>query len=250
VSAAGTAHGVTIPYGDQLNIFNPDTFTEDVHVIGLGGLGSAVAFSLVKLGLKKVKLHLWDRDRVEPHNVPCQLIYRPSDIDPVTGLGRPKVEAAVEFLSGFAMPELTIVPHREFITAETPLSGVIIGCVDNMDKGRIPLWEAIQRAVAEDALAIPLYIDTRMGGHQIQIFSINPTDVDDEEYYGHWLFPDAEASAEPCAERTNIAPPLMVAGRVITQFTRFSRELPLRRMIDEHVDAVQLYAHDKPKNEE
>ena len=81
-----------VSYADQKQIFDPDQFTWPVHVIGLGGIGSALVLPLVKLGLRS-ELHLWDDDAtVEPHNIPAQLLYRRSDV------GKPKAATTVEIL--------------------------------------------------------------------------------------------------------------------------------------------------------
>jgi hypothetical protein len=103
-------------------------------------------------------------------------------------------------------------------------------------KSRADIWECIKFNPE-----VPLYLDGRMGGEQIQLFSLNPNDFDLVEFYGtHWLFSDEEGSQLPCAARTVIHPPVVLAGLIIAQLTRFARELPLKRMIDVHVCALQL----------
>lgn len=72
-------------YSDQTDIFDPAKFGWPVHLIGVGGIGSAVVFPLLKLGIHE--LHVWDSDKVEPRNIPAQLVYRLSDV------GTSKVEA-------------------------------------------------------------------------------------------------------------------------------------------------------------
>ncbi|MGD0284390.1 MAG: ThiF family adenylyltransferase [Candidatus Saccharimonadales bacterium] len=215
-------------YSDQTDIFDPRQFAWPVHVIGLGGIGSSLVLPLVKLGLRS-ELHLWDPDYIEPHNIPAQLIYRPADI------GRLKAEVAKDFLEPFKDPRCELIPHPTVVTNDTVLSGVVISGVDSM-KSRADIWECIKFNPE-----VPLYLDGRMGGEQIQLFSLNPNDFDLVEFYGtHWLFSDEEGSQLPCAARTVIHPPVVLAGLIIAQLTRFARELPLKRMIDVHVCALQL----------
>lgn len=57
-----------------------------VLILGVGGLGSAVAINLLRLGVGK--LFLLDYDVVEIHNLNRQLLYSYADV------GVPKVEAA------------------------------------------------------------------------------------------------------------------------------------------------------------
>lgn len=217
-------------YSDQTAIFDPREFTWPIHVIGLGGIGSALVLPLVKLGLRS-ELHLWDSDDVEPHNVPAQLIYSAEDI------GRAKVESAEGLLEGFKDPGCKIIAHKEMVTAETSLSGVVISGVDSM-RSRAAIWSAVQ-LVPE----VVMYLDGRMGGEQVQLFTVNPCDLEDGDFYGSWLFSDDEASPLPCAARTVIHPPVVLAGLIINQLTRFVREMKLPRMIDMHVCEAQIFTH-------
>lgn len=219
-----------VSYADQQQIFDPDQFTWPVHVIGLGGIGSALVLPLVKLGLRS-ELHLWDDDAtVEPHNIPAQLLYRRSDV------GKPKAATTVEILEPYCEPQCKLVPHAERVTKDTPLSGVVISGVDSM-ASRQAIWEALQFNTN-----VPLYIDGRIGGEQIQLFTANPSDLDEIAFYEGWLFEDSEGSTLPCAARTVIGPPVTLAGLIITQLTRFARGLPTKRNISMHVKDTQIFA--------
>jgi molybdopterin/thiamine biosynthesis adenylyltransferase len=59
-------------------------------LLGVGGLGSGVAVSLARLGVKK--LILIDKDVVDPSNLNRQLLFSPQHV------GKPKVEVAAEIL--------------------------------------------------------------------------------------------------------------------------------------------------------
>ncbi|HVO86207.1 MAG TPA: ThiF family adenylyltransferase [Candidatus Binatia bacterium] len=217
-----------VDYSGQTDIFDPKAFSWPVNVIGVGGIGSAVILPLVKLGLAS-SLHLWDPDFVEFHNVPAQLIYRASDV------GRAKVEAAADVLRPYLSPSCELVLHQELVGPQTPLSGVVIGAVDNM-KARSDIWEGVK--FNPD---IPLYLDGRIGGEQMQLLTLNPFDIDAIEYYEKtWLFPDEEGAELPCAARTVIHPPVVLAGHIIAQLTRFARDLPTRQYIDVHVGTTQF----------
>ena len=62
----------------QLDIFNPEeTQGWDVEIIGAGGVGSFLALALAKLGVKKLKV--WEKDKIEIHNVSNQMC-RQSDV--------------------------------------------------------------------------------------------------------------------------------------------------------------------------
>ena len=61
-------------YWRQLDVFDPEKFVEDVHIVGVGATGSWIAFVLAKMGVQKI--HAWDFDFVEAHNLPNQICGR------------------------------------------------------------------------------------------------------------------------------------------------------------------------------
>lgn len=199
-------------YSGQTDIFDPAKFAWPVHVIGLGGIGSALILPLIRLGLRS-ELHVWDNDVVEPHNPPAQPIYRPSDV------GTPKskaVQAFTEYMEG----ECTVVPHDAWVAADTPLEGVVISGVDSM-KSRTAIWQAVQA----NSYLVPFYMDGRIGGEQLQLLSLNPSDFDvAERYEQDWLFPDEEAAELPCAARTVIHPTQTLSGLMVANLTLFARD--------------------------
>jgi len=212
-------------YADQRDIFNPKTFNWNVHLIGLGGIGSALALPLVKVGLQTT-LHLWDMDRqIEPHNVPAQLLYPACKIGP-----NAKAPTLAEQLQPYCDPGLKLVPHVERVTADTPLDGIVISGVDSMDARR-EIW----KAVGDNAV---FYADGRIGGENCTALFVDflarhaPDDPDLVErqvkyYEDGWLFPDSKGAQLPCTARTVIHPPLLLSGLIIHQLTRFARGLPV-----------------------
>ncbi len=98
-----------------------------VLIVGLGGLGSAVAPSLTGAGVGR--LGLADPDRVSVSNLPRQTLYTESQI------GRPKPEAARERLAALSSatrfdlyPErLTAANARELVAAYD----LVVDCCDN-----------------------------------------------------------------------------------------------------------------------
>jgi adenylyltransferase/sulfurtransferase len=69
-----------------------------VLVVGCGALGGALAQSLVRSGVGRVRVV--DRDIVEETNLPRQVLFEPAH------LGRPKVEAALETLARIGGPSV------------------------------------------------------------------------------------------------------------------------------------------------
>ncbi|HEX8227225.1 MAG TPA: ThiF family adenylyltransferase [Candidatus Saccharimonadales bacterium] len=213
-------------YTNQTDIFDPDAFVDEIHLIGCGGIGSAVLFPLLKLGVRTI--HVWDRDDVEPHNIPAQLIYRPSDI------GMSKVDALCAFVER-QEADCEVIPHDEFVTAETPLEGIVISGVDNM-AARQDIWTAI----SAQPWLVPLYMDGRIGEERLQLLTLNPSvDAEMEAYLNPWMFPQDEGMPLPCAARTCIHPPTVLAGLVVTQLTLYMREEKPKENIMFNLKAMQ-----------
>lgn len=212
-------------YSDQRDIFDPSRFSWPIHIIGLGGIGSALILPLIKLGVDE--LHVWDRDVVEPHNIPAQLIYRSSDV------GAPKVQAALSFVKHMEA-DCKVVSHNEFVEANTALEGIVISGVDSM-ASRQAIWQSVKWNVD-----VPLYLDGRIGGEALQLLSLNPCDFDMVTAYESWLFPDNEASDLPCAARTVIHPPTVLAGLMAAQITLHARGEAYRTNIQAHLKSSQF----------
>ena len=77
----------------HIEFFNPAKLNNyEIHVIGVGAVGSYIALTLAKLGIKK--LYIWDFDTVEEHNITNQ-VYNYND------LGKPKTLALKSHLEAF-----------------------------------------------------------------------------------------------------------------------------------------------------
>ena len=89
-------------------VFNPEFVDKDIHVIGAGATGSFVIQTLVRFGVKK--LHIWDFDIYEAHNVNNQAILQEC-------VDKPKVEAQKELCEKIN-PNVEIIAHNEKVTPE------------------------------------------------------------------------------------------------------------------------------------
>jgi molybdopterin/thiamine biosynthesis adenylyltransferase len=96
----------------------------NIMIAGTGGLGTNQALQLQRVGVNKI--YLYDYDQVEITNLNRQLCYGKKDI------GRPKVEAAAEFLNQFDL-ETEIVAVNEKISLETEVPKDIDIIFDGMD---------------------------------------------------------------------------------------------------------------------
>jgi molybdopterin-synthase adenylyltransferase len=90
-----------------------------VTILGLGGVGSATASSLVAAGIGH--LRIVDGDRVETSNLSRQLLFGSRDV------GRPKAEVAADRLRDLN-PHVTVVPEVQRAEAPSDLPALVRGC--------------------------------------------------------------------------------------------------------------------------
>jgi molybdopterin/thiamine biosynthesis adenylyltransferase len=101
--------------------------TAHVALIGIGGLGCAIAQYLVTSGIGQ--LTLCDFDTVAESNLARQILYRPKDV------GRRKVEAAAEILNDFNPETALHTVNRRMTDADMhsvfPACDLVIDASDN-----------------------------------------------------------------------------------------------------------------------
>jgi molybdopterin/thiamine biosynthesis adenylyltransferase len=143
----------------QLDLVAPAALETPVHLIGCGGIGSFAALALGKLGC--TRLHLYDDDRVEEHNLPNQL-FRTSDV------GRHKATALAEIVEVFTGVRPEACLRR--VEADR-LQGILVSGVDSMS-ARKTIW---RRSIRYRA-GIPLYLDGRLGAETCRVYAVRPAD--------------------------------------------------------------------------
>ncbi len=201
-------------YLRQLDLVRPETLDLPIHVIGCGGIGSFAALALAKLGC--VRLHLYDDDRVEEHNVPNQL-YRLADV------GRAKAEALADILEAFAGSRPT--PHVRRIDGER-LQGIVVSGVDSMMARKHLWWKAIRHRAST-----PLYLDGRLGAELCRLYAIRPFDPDDVRCYEKSLYDDSQAMLPACTAAAIIYTGFAIASLMADQVKKFATGEPLVREI-------------------
>lgn len=193
-------------YSRQMEIFVPDTFKHDVHVIGCGATGSWVAMMLAKMGIRN--LHIHDFDTVEEHNLPNQLFE-------MIDVGRSKVSAAYSRVSSATDIKPKIYDER--VTGETELSGIVFLLTDTMTSRA----EIFKKAIRNN-LSVPLLIETRMGLEGGRVYALNPCDKKQVELYLSTMYTDDEAVVSACGISQSLAPTAAImAGLAVWQLLKF-----------------------------
>ena len=193
-------------YWRQLDVFDPEAFSQEVHIIGVGATGSWIAFILAKMGVKKI--HAWDFDTVEAHNLPNQ-IYGRADV------GFPKVEALQRRLD--ADCGTVVVPHNEKVDGSQKLSGIVFVCTDTMTS-RKQIWTSAIKL----QLGVKLMVETRLGAEVGIIHTVRPTNRADVKGFDDSLFADADGEESPCTYRAIATTVSAIAGLAAHKLIKFS----------------------------
>ena len=160
--------------------------TKYISIIGLGGIGSYVAFFLSRC--QPGRLLLYDSDIVEEANLSGQL-YRKNS------LGKRKTTATVHLVNDFSNYYDTRC-YSEF-NERSYVNAIAIGCVDNM-KTRRTIFDRWVYHHGHNPKA--LLIDGRLAAESFQIFCIRTDDsASIERYEKEWLFSDKEADPTICS---------------------------------------------------
>jgi len=171
-------------FSRQLDICDPDELRSRVLVIGAGGIGSWVVALLSRIGFDDITVY--DNDTVDEVNLGYQF-FRDSDV------GKPKVEALRDFIKDFSGVEITAV-NKLYKSGD--YKEVVICGVDSM-KTRHDIWKQMKMKPQ-----VKCYVDARMGGENLAIYTINPTDTDEIKLYEEQLYPPEEAEEGPCSAKS------------------------------------------------
>lgn len=218
---------MTLDYTRQRNFFDPDTTNAVVTIVGCGGIGSFGAFSLAKLGVSE--LRLVDFDTVDAHNTPNQL-YLPEQV------GQPKVEALAATLRASTDTKVKCYPTP--LQAGIPLSPIVVSALDSM-QARAELWEQVKYK-----LDVKLFLDGRLGGENVVLYAVRPSQPNDIAGYEATLHSDEEGIDLPCTGRAIIDVGFAVASLITRAVRRFYAHEPLDPMVYLNQNTLELHKGD------
>jgi molybdopterin-synthase adenylyltransferase len=189
-------------YTRQRAWFDPSTTNAAATIVGCGGIGSFSAFALAKLGVQT--LTLVDFDTVDEHNIPNQL-FEPHQ------LGEFKVSALADNISTATgvYPTGISAPLEDGI----PRLPIVVSALDSM-ASRAALWQQVRYK-----LDVKLFLDGRLGGEHIVLYSVDPSNPTDVAGYEATLHSDADGADLPCTARSIIDVGFVV-GSLITRAVR------------------------------
>jgi molybdopterin/thiamine biosynthesis adenylyltransferase len=198
-----------IDLNKHLEFFNPFDIKDDIHIIGVGAVGSFVALQLAKLGLSRI--NIWDFDTVDEHNITNQ-VYGVKDI------GRLKTDAMKDHILG-QNPDCDVITHGKY--ENQPLSGYIFMEVDSVE---------LRHRIAEDNMfnrMIKYIFDGRIGLSSGQVISVDWQDNDAIENYlklCDFKDSDADVAVSACGMTLSVSPSVFItAAEVVAMFINVAK---------------------------
>jgi molybdopterin/thiamine biosynthesis adenylyltransferase len=194
------------------NIYNNTEYLQSLRVliVGVGGIGSAIAPELIKMGI--TNLQLWDHDTLENVNIRVQN-YRLRQVK------QAKVKAMqdnIQWYTDVLLPDEDCKEEKWWGNDLSFNPDIILLAVDSM-KARETIWYNL-KSNPENKNRI--LIDTRMSAftYQICITRIDPETKIAQEYERIRLYKDEDAIQESCGAANSPQLPKYIAGTLGTIF--------------------------------
>jgi molybdopterin/thiamine biosynthesis adenylyltransferase len=191
----------------HMEVFSPETFGEmQVDFVGVGATGSRIALGAAKLGIRNI--HVYDFDKVEPHNIPNQ-IFGNNHVDML------KVEALREIVREQTGTEITIHPVR--VDGSERLGDVVFLLTDTM-ASRQEIWKAGLRYKPH----VKFMVETRMGKNSGRVYALNPANPTHVRGWEATLYSDNVAEVSACGTSITVGSTAeVVSGLSIWQLIRW-----------------------------
>lgn len=195
-------------YSRQKDIVPAERITQcKATVIGVGAIGRQVALQLAAIGIPE--LQLVDFDSVEESNIASQGYFEED-------LNQFKVDATAK-LCWEINSKLQIDPHTERFRRSIKTGNVVFSCVDSIATRQL-IWEAVKNKTS-------CFIDGRMAAEVLRV--ITACDAKSREYYPTTLFAPEQAYSGSCTAKTTIYCANIAAGLMVSQFTKYLRNMPV-----------------------
>lgn len=185
----------------SLDLIPEDILEEPISVVGAGGIGSFLIYTLVKMGFRKITVY--DFDEVGPENVGTQFYG-------MGHIGARKAEKIAQLLnhSSIYKTAATVTPRSEKIRSYSLLTGLVISAVDSMS-ARAEIWSA-----AKASPSVKWFIDGRMGAEHALMYAMDCKDEKDVATYQKTLHPDEEAVQERCTAQATVYTGMMIGALI------------------------------------
>lgn len=177
-----------------------------VTVIGVGAVGRQVALQLAAIGVRRMQLI--DPETVEVVNLAVQGYFEDD-------LGVSKV-AATGALCRRANSQLMLTCTADRYRRHMDIGSVIFCCVDSISTRKL-IWESA-------GVRADFFCDSRVAAEAIRILTV--VEFESGKHYASTFFAEEETYQGSCTAKTTIYCSNIAAGLMVSQFTRFLRQLP------------------------
>lgn len=202
--------------------FKPEKYTDRIHIIGCGSVGSTVAENLARCGV--TRMTLWDFDTVERHNIANQM-FRDKDV------GKKKVEALEDILAEVNPDIGKGLEKKPDGWQGQMLSGYVFLCVDNIELRR----EIVEKHMNNQYIKAMFDFRTRL--EDAQHYAADWSDRKmKKDFLASMQFSHDEAKEETPVSACNVALSVCPTVRVIcaygvANFMNFWNGKPLKKMV-------------------
>ena len=218
-------------YARQTDLVTPKELSFPILLIGCGGIGSWTATALCRMGCKYISAV--DHDAIEAQNVASQAyLWSQVGSSKAVELSGMLWEITEESEETFAAFPMTFQDYLKKNPKTKP--SVIICALDSMDE-RIKLWEKVKKMDKTD-----FYIDARMGGELLRVYSFDPLHIKEREKYEKTLYPSSKADPMPCTARSIIYTTFFCAGVISNYVKRFAKKQSIRFETIMDFDSMQF----------
>lgn len=207
-------------YARQEGIIARELREADVHVVGVGMLGSWTALALARCARS---VHVWDFDVVEEANVGCQAYI-------VMDVGAPKVDMLANMARG-----LPVLPHHErFPLDRVNYERIMVSAVDSFTARKELAMYTLEHP------GLDLFVDTRAMG-ELAVTCIVPR-AELEDYIAN-LPTDESAPDAPCGFQGTAYTGMLVAARTVSQINAYYHGCFVPAMLVEELRTGQVVNH-------
>ena len=197
-------------------------------IIGVGAIGRQIALQLTAMGIHW--LQIVDFDTVDASNLASQG-YLEADFK------KPKVEATA-LLCKQINSRAEIFWDKQPFRRSMETGNIVFCAVDRIYTRRL-IWDAVKDKVS-------FFADGRMNAEVLRI--ITACDPESREYYPTTLFSSDEAFEGPCTAKTTIYCANIAAGLMISQFTKYLRQIPIDYDIQLNLLASEMTVTKMPES--
>lgn len=181
----------------QKDLIPQEVLGKSILIVGAGAVGSFTALTLAKMGYYNITVV--DFDTIEVENLNCQF-YRDMDIS------KKKVIALSTLVRSFTGVAINAIDDRILESTDLDTYDIVIAAVDSMVV-RSLIWNKVKDSKC-------FYIDPRMGGESILLYSVDTNSMDMTTSYERTLYSDDEAVVERCTAKATMYTVNLIAGLI------------------------------------